>query len=368
MNTQFHLSTSEYYAPFPLFRLDNDWQLTDINLAALVLFELTLNDDFKKSIKQLIVGCQPQALETSDSPDCPSLTKNELKDAATSAINDSIDSEEFGKINFKLTMISLPKLDSENSLERTAYIEINTTEFKEIFQEHYKKTLQHQLIWESYAISYDLILNEQNYYREVLNRHITTLSKDGINQVIDIGAGTGNVTIPLLAAGCSVTAIDISRAMLHKMHYKLSSMDNPKIKISMQSAEKLTELTDRSFDGVNILLALFDMDDPVAGLNAAVRVLRLGGVIIITEPKKTFDLASLLNQAKKFLEEKGSYDKLSSHWTRVTRANKKIDPAKRSPLFIEDIEAQLVQAGFKIIQIKDSHFGNCATLSAIKTG
>ncbi|OAI18799.1 hypothetical protein A1359_04330 [Methylomonas lenta] len=368
MNTIYSLSKSEYYAPFPLLRLNDDWKVVDINLAAQVLFKPILHNGFNESINQLVAGFQPHALGTSASSNYANLNRDELKDAVTDTVNGTIDSKEYGKVNFKLTIISLPSLNLENSLERIAYAEINTIELDETFQDNFQRALQHQLIWESYAVSYDFVLNEQDYYREVLNRHIIALSENGINRVIDIGAGTGNVTIPLLEAGRSVTAIDNSRAMLDKMHYKLSAMHNPEIKILLQSAEDLSEYPDNFFDGVNILLALFDMVDPATALNAAIRVLRFGGVIIITEPKKTFDLSSLLYQAKKFLEEKGLYDKLSSHWACVTRANKKIDPSKKSSLFIEDIEERLLIAGFEVIQMKDSHFGNCATLWAIKSG
>ena len=368
MNTKYCLSKAEYYAPFPLVRLNNDWKIGDINLAAQVLFESIVHDYFNRLIIQLVAGFQQHAQGASAFKDYASLNNDEFKDAVTETIYSDIDSEEYGKVNFKLTVITLPDPNSADSLERTAYIEINTIEFEEAFQEKFQSLLQHQLIWESYAISYDLVLGVQDYYREVINRHVNALSKEGVIRVIDIGAGTGNVTIPLLEAGRIVTAIDISRAMLDKMHFKLSALESPKIRILQQSAEDLTEFPDCSFDGVNILLALFDMGDPVTALNAAIRVLRFGGVIIITEPKKIFDLSSLLYQAKKFLEEKGLYDKLSLHWTCVTRANKKIDPSKRLTLFIEDIEERLVKAGFEIIQMKDSHFGNCATLWAIKTG
>jgi len=365
MNIQYCLSKSEYYSPFPLFRLNEEWLIIDVNLASQTLFQSVLHNSFEEWAKKFVSEFQSRVLNTSG---FSCLNRGGLKDAVTDTFNGSIDSKEYGKVTFKLTIISLPQPDSDNSLERTAYFEINAVEFEQEFQESFQKVLQHQLIWESYAISYDLVLNEQDYYQEVLSRHITVLSEDGINRVIDIGAGTGNVTIPLLAAGRSVTAIDMSRAMIGKMHHKLSAIDNPKIKILMQNAKDLTGFSDGSFDGVNILLALFDMDEPEAALNAAIRVLRLGGVIIVTEPKKTFDLSALLKQAKTFLEEKGLYDKLSSHWACVTRANKKIDPSKRAPLFIEDIEEHLVKSGFEIIQVKDSHFGNCATLKAIKIG
>lgn len=47
MNTQNCLSKSEYYAPFALFRLNDDWKVGDINLAAQVLFESIARDCFE---------------------------------------------------------------------------------------------------------------------------------------------------------------------------------------------------------------------------------------------------------------------------------------------------------------------------------
>ena len=368
MNTIYCLSKSEYYAPFPIFKLDAEYVVGDINLACQVLFNSLLDEGFRESIKQNIDGLQLKSAGTLVAKDQAVLNGEGFKDAITDTAQGRVLSKEYGTITFKLTGIAMHNPDFNDSLDRTVYIGFDNTKLTEAFHVTFQNLLKHQLIWETYAVSYDAILQEMDYYAEVVNRHHSALCAEGINRVIDIGAGTGNVTIPLLQSGCSVTAIDVSRAMLDKMHSKLSGLDNPKIKIFQQSAENLPAFTNGSFDGVNILLALFDMGNPASALNEAIRVLRPGGTLIITEPKRTFNLPLLLPHGKQCLQDKGLYDKLSSHWACVSRANKKIDPTTRSiHLYIEDIQEILVGAGFTISGMKDSHFGNCATIWAIKT-
>ena len=133
-------------------------------------------------------------------------------------------------------------------------------------------------------------------------------------------------------------------------------------------AADLARWTAASFDGVTILLALFDMANPAAALGEAMRVLRPGGMLVVTEPKRTFDLSSLLLHAERCLREQGAYDALQEHWARVSNVNRKIDPsARRERMYIEDIRERLQLSGFSVSREEDSHHGNCATVWAVKT-
>ncbi len=215
------------------------------------------------------------------------------------------------------------------------------------FVDELHKDLQQNLLWETYAMSYDIVLPRLDYYTDVVNRHIHGLSHGGIRRVLDVGAGTGSVTTALLRAGCHVTAVDVSRAMLERLRAKLAPDEFVRTEILLGDARDLSMLDDSSFDGVNILLALFDMSDPTAALKEAIRVLRRGGVMLITEPKRSFDIYKLLASVETSLREKGLYEKLEDHWKRVGRINKKIDPAKRGMrLFVEDIVQMLLENGF----------------------
>lgn len=216
-------------------------------------------------------------------------------------------------------------------------------------------------------MSYDIVLPRLDYYLEVVNRHICALSQGGVQRILDVGAGTGSVTAALLRAGCRVTAIDVSRAMLERLRAKLAPRDAEDADILQGDAKDLSMFKDCSFDGVNILLALFDMGDPIAALNEAMRVLRRSGVMVITEPRRSFDIVQLLASAEASLREKGLYEKLETHWKRVGQINKKIDPAKRGKrLFVEDIADILSANSFYVKGVQDSHYGNCATIWAEK--
>ena len=221
------------------------------------------------------------------------------------------------------------------------------------------------LIWDNYAVSYDKILTRLSIYQEVLKRHVTAMSGDDVRSVLDVGSGTGNATLPLLRAGKHVTVVERSAGMLDLMRQKLLDLEDPRLSIYEQSAERLP-FTKERFDGVTILLALFAMERSRQALTEAIRVLRPGGQLVITEPKSTFQLAPLLTFAERELEESGDLDELQEDWKRVSAVNRRIDPAARPRLPIDQIVKVLTDRGFTDIRCEDSHLGNCQTVWARK--
>jgi SAM-dependent methyltransferase len=189
--------------------------------------------------------------------------------------------------------------------------------------------------------------------------------------VLDVGAGTGNVAIAVAATGRRVTAVDTSPAMLARLRAKLESAASS-LSILEESAAELDALPDESFDGITILLSLYDMDEPRRALEQAIRLLRAGGILVVTEPRRAFALAPILAEVERVLKSKSLWPALARDWQRVRDVNVELDPSpgararRAGRLFLEDIGALLEERGFAIASTRDSHLGNCATIVATK--
>lgn len=98
----------------------------------------------------------------------------------------------------------------------------------------------------------------------------------------DIGAGTGFMTEALLQNGLSVTAIDQSPAMLEYLRNKFpqAPLDCREV-----SGERLP-VTDNSVDYVFANMFLHHAEDPFSAIMEMARILKPGGMLIITDLEK----------------------------------------------------------------------------------
>ena len=144
-----------------------------------------------------------------------------------------------------------------------------------------------EVVFAKYAGAYDQVLSELPNYQEVIERHCEFITPSDKLKVLDLGAGTGNLTIKLLEKGACVTAVDRSNEMIRVLRRKCSTYQR-NLKTYTIDASNLSFFESNSFDVVNILLVLFAIEEPENVLREAFRVLRPGGKLVMTEPKFGF--------------------------------------------------------------------------------
>lgn len=97
-------------------------------------------------------------------------------------------------------------------------------------------------------------------------------------RVLDVGAGRGAVAGPAAARGCTVTAIDAAPGMVARLR-----KDFPGITASRMDAHRF-DFADGVFDVVTAGFVLDLLSDPAGALTEMRRVLRPGGVVVLSVP------------------------------------------------------------------------------------
>jgi ubiquinone/menaquinone biosynthesis C-methylase UbiE len=118
--------------------------------------------------------------------------------------------------------------------------------------------------------------------------------------VLDIGAGTGALSLQAAALGARVTAIDLSPAMVARLNQRLAPY--PECKALVMDGEALT-FEGGTFDAAFSVLSTTLFSNWSAGLDEAVRVVRPGGwlgVVHWANPEGA-DIFTILSRALKQL-------------------------------------------------------------------
>jgi ubiquinone/menaquinone biosynthesis C-methylase UbiE len=373
-DARYSLGRDAYYCPTPLLVSDEFGIIRDVNLAFEVIWATLVPNCRGRPIESVLNVLQnKRAINFSDASSLGICLSQQLTESETPANIDcrslvTLSSTQWGNLDFVETVVARRDALTGTDNGLTYYWQILETASSSLAERRFFQRLLHELVWEMYGASYDRILAKMPYYRLVLRRHRKALAASTIQRIADVGAGTGNLVELLLQDGREVVAIDSSRAMCLKLQMK-SWAKNGRLVVLQQSAEYLANLENASFDGVSILLALFDMDAPKSGLQEAIRILRPGGRIVITEPKRTFNRQVVLDRCKIFLRRAGLYGKLKTDMDRVEKANSSLDPTRPGQLprcFIEHIFATLVESGFENISLRESHYRQCATVTGTK--
>jgi len=145
-------------------------------------------------------------------------------------------------------------------------------------------------LYDRYAHRYDMV---KNYYREYEQMYLAQPIMEAVAPhrsplVLDVATGTGRLPLAMMRydrfQGRAV-GIDLSRAMLQQAAKNLNPYSE-RVDFVWSPAEDLP-FADGTFDVVTCLEALEFMTGPKAVLGELVRVLRPGGLLLVTQRQNT---------------------------------------------------------------------------------
>ena len=139
-------------------------------------------------------------------------------------------------------------------------------------------------LWATYASAYDDLARYYKPYKDVINAAEAGIVSGVLpGRALDAGCGTGELSLRLIRRSFSVDALDISRAMLSVFRKKLRPLEPGfKLKIRRGDLNRKLPYPSSCFDAVASIHALFMLDDKIAAVREFDRVLKPGGLLVIS--------------------------------------------------------------------------------------
>jgi ubiquinone/menaquinone biosynthesis C-methylase UbiE len=234
------------------------------------------------------------------------------------------------------------------------------------YQSNLFSSLRLELMWSEYALSYDIVLNRSNIYPHLI-KTVVGIAEPGPapipknTKVLDLGAGTGNITTLLAdpASNRFIVALDNNTMMLNVLRrkckqYLRQDYQGAGVMAIKQDITSLFGLKDKFFDIVIINNVLYSLESHAVEqcLKEVYRVLCSGGEVRISEPHKNADATKVLREIKKDLQRNRHFEEVKVHYQKVKEINEFFLAQMLNRWNIEDMEAMLQRVGFSEITYK----------------
>ena len=223
----------------------------------------------------------------------------------------------------------------------------------EMYRPELLQRLRDDKLWGIYAVSYDTILSDFPPYRQIIDDVLRGVSPS-VGRVLELGAGTGNVTKALLQRGYTVTALENNPFMLEKMCAKKLDQ-NRGLTINLESAESLDLIDQDNFDAAVAVNVAYAFDDPLGCFRNVAQLLKPNGVFVLSTTHSETDLDPLLKAIESHLKATGTFKEKEKHYRRVVEVNRDIQYSIARRYTREEYEQWLDQAGFRITYEKSSY-------------
>jgi SAM-dependent methyltransferase len=104
------------------------------------------------------------------------------------------------------------------------------------------------------------------------------------SDVLELGAGSGNVALSLLAAGLACRSYTVSETSEPRLEGLRRRQDDPRLRVARIDAEQVPEELFGRFDAVIMVALVEHLVDPLGSLQRIRRLLRPGGFVYLDTP------------------------------------------------------------------------------------
>lgn len=318
----------------PIYRLDRDFRILDWNEAFSLAFDGTLEGRRGQNAQEWVFfldnyeEVMAHGVERFGDPkNLPRYDYEILK----------FTSSRFGKLEAGKRAYQVPAADgSVDSWLCVLDLKFENPGDGLKFQLDLISVLRDDLLWSEYAACYDRVLNSTSVYDELVSEMLGEAQSDhGLEpippeaRVLDLGAGTGNIAFRLVEGGNdrSVVAVDKNRFMLGALRLKCqaylkTTRGESGVMALKQDITNLYGLPDDYFDVAILNNVLYSVSAPQKCLGEVFRVLRPGGEIRLSGPKRDTDLNKLFARIKSDIEVAGRSEELAEDFKRMEHINR----------------------------------------------
>ena len=208
---------------------------------------------------------------------------------------------------------------------------------------------------EGFLKVYDDVLMLSNHYRRILSIHQEILRK--CSRVIDLGCGTGNLILKYLEEGKEVTGIDISGKSLDFLKKKVKN--NNKLNLIQGDICNLDMIESNSFDGASSMIVAHLVDDFEGHIKEAYRILKPGGIFILTARAYNGKQEKLVDVVKKSLLKYGILEaKFESYMILTKKLLLTANGRSKSLKPYSEVESILRRIGFHNLEYLENNTSN----------
>jgi SAM-dependent methyltransferase len=233
-----------------------------------------------------------------------------------------------------------------------------------LYERDLEEKLREDRLWGLYAVSYDAILPGFKPYNDLVQDVISGIPSRPC-RILELGAGTGNVTQQLLRRNHTVTAVENNCFMLEKMAAK-GLLSRNRLTILVESVENSEFDNQRNFDAAVAVNVAYALEDPLRCFRKVSAALRKGGMFVLSTTHSETNLDALLQAIKDDLEARGKFPEYREHYERLYSVNRTIEStiAKRHPA--EQYKEYLAATGFEILRSEPKYFDAVEVIHARK--